>query len=88
MLGESQPWCVRCRADESHLFRKLPHELHTAEHVAAPQHEAANPKIWLMSVPGGAFGFGLTLLHTVPALGTASKGSERRAPISNASLIR
>ena len=71
----------------SHLFPHFPHALHTIEQVAAPQQLApkdrsfANVSLKTTCATreepqkGG---------HTVPMLGTAISGSERRAPMATA----
>ena len=62
------------------LFPHFPHALQTAEHVAAPQQLAPNPRIYANQHLRQTNTM-MTRLHTVPMLGTASSGKESKAPI-------
>jgi hypothetical protein len=64
------------------LLPHFPQALQTAEQVAAPQQLAANPKTYkAVSSKFPPSGRIIHIGHTVPMLGTASNGKERRAPM-------
>ena len=59
-FGQNRSLAIDCF--NTNLLWNFPHALHTAEQVAAPQHDAPN-------------------VTSEPTLGTASRGSDNRAPM-------
>ena len=68
------------RYRDLYLLWNLPQALHTAEQVAAPQHDAPSVINYILSVYSGGYK-AVADKHTVPIDGTAKSGKESRAPI-------